>query len=98
MEFSDGTLRYWSKAAVEEQNHTLAFVVQVLREIREVKELLKSQTDKEKDIHFQKEIQAMKKDLSMAINRGELEEISALSAAIADLTRAGVDIDQQLRR
>lgn len=50
----------------------------------------------EKTIYFQDEIVTMKKALGIAIERGDLEKITYLSTAIANLTKAGTDIELQI--
>ena len=50
----------------------------------------------EKTVYFQDEIVAMKKALSIAIEKGNAEEIASLSTAIANLTKAGADIELQI--
>lgn len=50
----------------------------------------------EKTVYFQDEIVAMKKALGIAIERGDLEKITYLSTAIANLTKAGADIELQI--
>ena len=47
-------------------------------------------------MYFQDEIIAMKKALSIAIKKGNVEEIVSLSTAIANLTKAGADIELQI--
>ena len=50
----------------------------------------------EKTVYFQDEIVAMKKALNIAIEKGNVEEIASLSTAIANLTKAGADIELQI--
>lgn len=176
MELTDELLSYWERLAEENNNYRLSLHIETIKEIREIKALLKEQTDnydteqkkadrrkcwlggkvelqkltlkdnriyldgveiknvkeftlkssamaevelnatlyvslenvvevdniraanmpEEKTVYFQDEIVAMKKALGIAIERGDLEKITYLSTAIANLTKAGADIELQI--
>ena len=176
MELTDELLSYWERLAEENNNYRLSLHIETLKEIREIKALLKGQTEdydtgqreagrrkgrlggkmelqkltigdnklyldgveiknvkeftlkssamaeaeleatlyvslekvlevdnirvanmsEEKTVYFQDEIVAMKKALSIAIEKGNAEEIASLSTAIANLTKAGADIELQI--
>ena len=67
-----------------------------LENVVEVDNIRAANMPEEKTVYFQDEIVAMKKALSIAIEKGNAEEIASLSTAIANLTKAGADIELQI--
>lgn len=67
-----------------------------LEKVLEVDNIRVANMLEEKTVYFQDEIVAMKKALSIAIEKGNAEEIASLSTAIANLTKAGADIELQI--
>ena len=67
-----------------------------LENVVEVNSVIVANMLEEKTVYFQDEIVAMKKALSIAIEKGNAEEIASLSTAIANLTKAGADIELQI--
>ena len=67
-----------------------------LEKVLEVDNIRVANMSEEKTVYFQDEIVAMKKALSIAIEKGNAEEIASLSTAIANLTEAGADIELQI--
>ena len=67
-----------------------------LENVAEADNIRVTNMPEEKTVYFQDEIVAMKKALSIAIEEGNAEEIASLSTAIANLTKAGADIELQI--